>query len=126
MERRSAPCVEDGAEVFTAGSAVVLVRKVDGARGRTKYEVKVKRADDCTVVDIIPETANLASKEVAKLLKKAGLTPGEIDEYVKWARRLMLGPGRDEVAALFREVVKAAKRGVVGPPGFSTPRFADP
>jgi hypothetical protein len=114
MERQSAPCIEDGAEVFAAGSAVVLVRRVDGTRGRAKYEVKVKRADDCSVVDIVPEVSSLTSKEVAKLLKKAGLTPGEIDEYVKWARRLMSGPSKDEVAVLFREVVKAAEETLSG------------
>jgi hypothetical protein len=94
MERRNVPCVEDGAEAFAASSVAVLVREVEGVRGRAKYEVKVKRADDCSVVDIVPEASILTSKEVAKLLKKAGLTPGEIDEYVKWARKLMSGPSR--------------------------------
>jgi len=114
MERRSVPCVEDGAEAFAVGSVVVLVRKVGDARSRAKYEIKVKKADGCFVVDLIPETASLTSKEVAKLLKRAGLTPGEIDEYVKWARRLMSGPSRDEVAELFREVVKAAEGALSG------------
>jgi len=114
MEKRSVPCIEDGAEVFAASSVVILVREVEGARGRAKYEVKVKRADDCSVVDIIPETSSLTSKELAKLLKKAGLTPGEIEEYVKWARKLAAGPSRDEVAAVFREVVDAAKGALSG------------
>jgi hypothetical protein len=114
MTTPSTPCVEDGAEVFAAGSAVVLVREVEGVRGRAKYEVKVKRADDCSVVDLIPEITSLTSKEVVKLLKKAGLTPGEIDEYIKWARRFMSGPSRDEVAAQFREVVRAAREALSG------------
>jgi hypothetical protein len=114
MERRSVPCIENGADAFATSSAVVLVRKVGTSRGRAKYEVKVKRADDCSVVDLIPETASLTSKEVAKLLKKAGLTPSEIDEYIKWARRLVSGSNKDEVAALFREVVKAAKSALSG------------
>jgi|GEM_PF-2581457 hypothetical protein len=42
MERRNVPCVEDGAEAFAASSVVVLVREVEGVRGRAKYEVKVK------------------------------------------------------------------------------------
>jgi hypothetical protein len=88
-------CREEGAEVFRANSAVVLVRKVGDVRGRAKYEVKVKRADYCSFVDLIPETTSLTSKEVAKLLKRAGLTPAEIDEYVKWARRLTSGPSKD-------------------------------
>ena len=114
MERRNVPCIEDGAEVFAVGSVVVLIRKVVGARGRARYEVKVKRADDCSVVDLISETTSLTSKEVTKLLKRAGLTPAEIDEYVKWARRLASGPGKDEVAALFREVVRAAREALSG------------
>ena len=114
MERRSVPCTEDGAETFAVGSVIVLIRKVGDARGKAKYEVKIKRAEDCSVVDLIPETASLTSKEVTKLLKKAGLTPAEIDEYVKWARRLVSGPSRDEVASLFREVVKAAKEALSG------------
>jgi diadenosine tetraphosphate (Ap4A) HIT family hydrolase len=114
MEKRNVPCVEDGAEAFAANSAVILVRKISSARGRIKYEVKAKRAGDCSIVDLIPETTNLTSKEVARLLKKAGLTPGEVDEFVKWARRLMSGPSRDEVAALFREVVRAAKEALSG------------
>ena len=114
MERRSVPCIEDGTETFAVSSVVVLVRKVSDVRGRAKYEVKVKRAEDCSVVDLIPETTSLTSKEVTKLLKKAGLTPGEIDEYVKWARRLVSGPGKDEVAALFREVVRAAREALSG------------
>ena len=114
MERRNVLCIEDGAEAFAAGSVVVLARKVVGARGRAKYEVKVKRADDCSVVDLIPETTGLTSKEVTKLLKRAGLTPAEIDEYVKWARRLTSGPDEDEVAALFRKVVEAAKAALSG------------
>ncbi len=108
------PCVEDNAEVFAAGSAVVLVRKVGDARGKTKYEVKIKRADDCSVVDLIPETTSLTSKEVAKLLKKAGLTPEELEKYVEWARKLVAGPSRDEIAAMFREVVEAAKGALSG------------
>lgn len=114
MERQAVPCIEDGAEVFAASSAVVLVREVEGARGRAKYEVKVKKVDDCSVVDIIPETSSLTSKELAKMLKKAGLTPSEIEKYIDWARRLMSGPSKDEVAALFREVVEAAKGALSG------------
>jgi hypothetical protein len=110
----NAPCIEEGAEAFVAGSAVVLIRKVAGARGRTKYEVKVKRVDDCSVVDIIPETASLTSKEVARLLKRAGLTPEELERYIEWVRKLVAGPSRDEVAALFRDVVKAAKEALSG------------
>ena len=112
MEKPAIPCREDGAEAFAAGSAVVLVRRVDSARGRAKYEVKVKRVDDCSVVDLIPEINSLTAKEVIKLLKKTGLTPGEIDEFTKWARRLAAGPNKNEIAAVFREVVKAA-RGVL-------------
>jgi len=111
---RGVPCTEDGVEAFAASSTVVLVRKVDSARGRAKYEIKVKRADDCSVVDIIPETTNLTSKEVAKLLKRAGLTPGEIEKYVEWARKLAAGPDKDEVAALFRDVVRTAKEVLSG------------
>jgi len=107
-------CREEGAEVFRANSAVVLVRRIKDTRGKVKYEVKVKRADDCSVVDLIPEITSLTAKEVAKLLKKAGLTPGEIGEYIKWARRLMSGPSKDEVAALFREVVETAKGALSG------------
>jgi len=107
-------CKEEGAEVFSTNAVVVLVRKVDTSRGRTKYEVKVKRADDCSVVDIIPETTNLTSKEVARLLKRAGLTPEELERYIEWARKLVAGPSRDEVAALFRDVVKAAKNALSG------------
>ena len=114
MERRSVPCTEDGAETFAAGSVVVLIRKVGDARGKAKYEVKIKRAEDCSVVDLIPETASLTSREVARLLKKAGLTPAEIEKYVEWARKLMSGPSRDEVASLFREVVKTAKEALSG------------
>ncbi len=114
MEKRNIYCIEDGAEAFATSSAVVLVRKVIGARGRIKYEVKVKRADDCSVVDLIPETASLTSKEVARLLKRAGLTPAEIDEYVKWARKLTSGPDKDEVAALFRKIAEAAKAALSG------------
>jgi hypothetical protein len=114
MEKLAIPCREEGAEVFAAGSAVVLVRKVDSARGRAKYEVKVKRADDCSVVDIIPETASLTSKEVARLLKRAGLTPEELERYIEWVRKLVAGPSRDEVAALFRDVMKAAKEALSG------------
>jgi hypothetical protein len=114
MERQAVPCIEDGAEAFTAGSAVVLVREVEGSRGKTKYEMKIKRVDDCSVVDIVPETTSLTSKEVVKLLKKAGLTPSEIEKYVEWARKLAAGPGRDEVAALFRDVVKAATEALSG------------
>jgi len=114
MERQAVPCIEDGAEVFAASSAVVLVREVEGSRGRTKYEMKIKRVDDCSVVDIVPETTSLTSKEVVKLLKKAGLTPSEIEKYVEWARKLAAGPGRDEVAALFRDVVKAATEALSG------------
>ena len=108
------PCREEGAEVFRANSAVVLVRRVGDARGRAKYEVKVKRVEDCSVVDLIPETTSLTSKEVAKLLKRAGLAPSEIEKYVEWARRLTSGPGKDEIAELFREVVKAAKAALSG------------
>lgn len=79
-----------------------------------KVRSQGKRADDCSVVDIVPETSILTSKEVEKLLKKAGLTPGEIDEYVKWARKLMSGPSREEVASLFREIVRAAKEALSG------------
>jgi hypothetical protein len=114
MERRSVPCVEDGAEAFAASSVVVLMRKVGSARGKAKYEVKVKKADDCSVVDLIPETTSLTSKEIMKLLKKAGLTPGEIEKYLEWARKLMSGPDKDEVAALFRKVVEAAKAALSG------------
>jgi hypothetical protein len=114
MEKSAVLCREEGAEAFAAGSAVVLVRKVDSARGRAKYEVKVKKADDCSVVDLIPETTSLTSKEVAKLLKKAGLTPKEIEKYVEWVRKLAAGPSRDEVAALFREVVRTAKEALSG------------
>jgi hypothetical protein len=114
MEKLAIPCREEGAEVFAASSAVVLVRKVDSARGRAKYEVKVKRVDDCSVVDIIPETASLTSKEVARLLKRAGLTPEELERYIEWVRKLVAGPSRDEVAALFRDVVKAAKEALSG------------
>ncbi|MFZ8840568.1 MAG: hypothetical protein ACO2PM_16950 [Pyrobaculum sp.] len=114
MERRSVPCTEDGAETFAAGSVVVLIRKVGDARGKAKYEVKIKRAEDCSVVDLIPETASLTSREVARLLKKAGLTPAEIEKYVEWARKLMSGPSREEVASLFREVVKAAEEALSG------------
>jgi hypothetical protein len=114
MERRNVPCIEDSAEVFAVSSVVVLVREVEGVRGKAKYEVKIKRADDCSVVDIVPETASLTSKELAKLLKKAGLTPSEIEKYIDWARRLMSGPSKDEVAALFREVVEAAKGALSG------------
>jgi len=111
---RGVPCTEDGVEAFAASSAVVLVRKVDSARGRAKYEVKVKRVDDCSVVDIIPEVASPTSKEVARLLKRAGLTPEELERYIEWARKLVAGPSRDEVAALFREVVRTAKEALSG------------
>jgi hypothetical protein len=114
MTNQSIPCIEDGVEAFATGSVVVLIRKVEGARGKTKYEVKVKRADDCSVVEIIPETSSLTTKELAKLLKKAGLTSEEIAKYVEWARRLMSGPSKDEVAALFREVVEAARGALAG------------
>jgi hypothetical protein len=106
--------MEDGAEVFVVGFVVVLVQKVGGVRGRAKFEIKIKKADDCSIVDLIPETTNLTSKEVVRLLRRAGLMPAEIDEYVKWARRLLSGPSRSEVAALFREVVKAAKEALSG------------
>jgi hypothetical protein len=109
-----APCLEDGVEIFTANSVVILVRKTASARGKTKYELKIKRVDDCSVVDIVPETASLTSKEVTKLLKRAGLTPEELERYVEWARKLVAGPSRDEVAALFRDVVKAAKEALSG------------
>jgi len=110
----AAPCLETGAKAFAAGSVVVLVKQVGEAKGRVRYEVKVKRADDCSVVDLVPETISLTSKEVAKLLKKAGFTPDEIEKYVEWARRLISGPSRDEITSLFREVVKAAKEALSG------------
>jgi ribosomal protein S24E len=59
------PCREEGAEVFEANSAVVLVRQVKDARGKAKYEVKVKRADDCAVVDLIPEITSPTARDVA-------------------------------------------------------------
>jgi len=114
MERQGIPCIEDGVEAFTARSAVVLVREVEGSRGKIKHEIKIKRANDCSVVDIIPETTSLTSKEVVKLLKKAGLTPEEIEKYVEWARKLAAGPSRDELAAVFRDAVKAAKEALSG------------
>ncbi len=38
---------------------------VKDARGKAKYEVKVKRADDCAVVDLIPEITSPTARDVA-------------------------------------------------------------
>jgi hypothetical protein len=59
------PCREEGAEVFKANSAVVLVRLVKDARGKAKYEVKVKGADYCVVVDLIPEITSPTARNVS-------------------------------------------------------------
>jgi len=104
-------CGEEGAQAFVARDLAVLVKLVKGPRGRNKYEVKVKRLADCSIIDIIPEVGSPTSREVDRMLRKAGLTPDEVAKFVEWVRGLgsKRPPDREEVASTFRRVVESAR-----------------
>lgn len=53
----------------------MLVRKVEDARGKTKYEIKIKKAEDCSTVDLISEITSPTARYVTKLLKEGWADP---------------------------------------------------
>jgi hypothetical protein len=109
-------CGEEGAQAFVTHNLAVLVKPVKGPRGRDKYEVKVERLADCSVVDIITEASSPTSRDVDRMLRRAGLTPEEIAKFVEWARGLgsKRQPDKEEVAATFRRVVESARSALSG------------
>jgi hypothetical protein len=109
-------CGEEGAQAFVARDLAVLVKLVKGSRGRNKYEVKVKRLADCSIIDIIPEAGSPTSRDVDKMLRRAGLTPDEVAKFVEWVRGLgsKRPPDREEVASTFRRVVESARSALSG------------
>ena len=109
-------CGEEDAQVFTARDLAVFVRQIKDPRGRDRYEVKVMRPADCSVIDIIPEAGSPTSREVDRMLRKAGLTPSEIARFVEWVRGLgsKRQPDKEEVAATFRKVVESARSALSG------------
>jgi hypothetical protein len=109
-------CGEKDAQAFMVRDFAILVKLFKSPQGKVKYEIKVVRMSNCSLIDLIPEIGSLTSRSVDKMLRKAGLTPGEIASFVEWARGLgsKRRPDKAEVAATFRKVVESAKSALSG------------
>jgi len=109
-------CGEKDAQAFTVRDLAILVKLFKGSPGKARYEIKVVRVSNCSLVDLIPEIGSPTSRSVDKMLRKAGLTPDEIAKFVEWVRGLgsKRRPDKAEIAMTFRRVVESARSALSG------------